>query len=96
MDSDEPLQLNEPLYLRTLEVRTAVPVVDETIMKKSSKGIIAAVVVGASFATGMFADTLVSTDVQPSISAASSISGSRPFIAPPIIIRFPPKPNDKA
>lgn len=30
-------------------------------MKKSSKGIIAAVVVGASFATGMFADTLVST-----------------------------------
>lgn len=30
-------------------------------MKKSSKGIVAAVVVGASFATGMFADTLVST-----------------------------------
>lgn len=30
-------------------------------MKKTSKGIIAAVVVGASFATGMFADTLVST-----------------------------------
>ena len=30
-------------------------------MKKTSKAVIAATVIGASFATGMFADTLVST-----------------------------------